>query len=481
MSILAIVLFGLGLFQFYIIFNQTRKYDEKVITDTYSHLKIANEIHKTKRIMKYHRDLYPGEKIRYTYPPMLHVILALLQEKTSLLFRRSISLWFNLLFIVVFSGILFEVYNFSWTKIFLPVGLYLVTPINSSMGINTITPRSLGVLFLFLSVISIAKICVAHMGYSWLLIVGATGLFLTHRMGLQILYLFNVILLIYMMTYQNIGIFILILALQILSFTLAFILTRGQTLYMVIDHLKRIKLHITKGNQGSGVTKLGDPISIFRQNPMVILLVPIIFFSWQNKELGQDYFILLIMCLLILFLSVFWIWGSGERHILFATPFIILLYCYNSPNLILLLIPVTISCYVNYKTLKYRRMEYKDVEENWDVLAKKINDEDGRTLMILPEIKIPYLYYRTEKTLYSGAHDSYAVTFNRCIFLWRLKEHDHIKRMVNHYRCDLILVRKNYKNEKLWEYLRERYLKVMEGISYSLWKNSDEKKNSIIG
>ncbi len=86
---------------------------------------------------------------------------------------------------------------------------------------------------------------------------------------------------------------------------------------------------------------------------------------------------------------------------------------------------------------------------------------------------IPYLVYNTGKILYAGAHDSHAMTFNRFIFLWRLQEHEHIVKMVERYRSDLVLVRKDYQNDTLREYLKQQYLKVMDGISYALWKNVD--------
>jgi len=278
---------------------------------------------------------------------------------------------------------------------------------------------------------------------------------------------------IYLVTFQDIRIGIIIFGLQALSFVLVYILTGGQTLYMVKDHLKRIKLHITKGNQGSGTTKLGNPINIIRQNPMIILLIPVSFSLWQNNEVTQDLVIYFLMCLLILFLSVFWIWGSGERHILFATPFIILLYCYDQPSIFMVLIPVAMACYVNFKHLIYRKPEESKIDENWDVLVKSIQNEDGKTLMILPEINIPYLFYTTGKVLYSGAHDSYAMTFNRFNFLWRLNDYEHIAKMVDHYRSDLVLIRKDYPNDPLMKYLEWQYFKVIDGISYTLWKNTD--------
>ena len=124
------------------------KKNDLVKTDTYSHLRIAEELHDYRGITSYHKSYFPNKKLRYTYPPLLHIILAFLQERSSISFRRALSLLLNLLVVSIFASILYAVFNFSADKIALASTLYLINSLNY-FETEAVTPRALGILFFF--------------------------------------------------------------------------------------------------------------------------------------------------------------------------------------------------------------------------------------------------------------------------------------------------------------------------------------------
>lgn len=452
------------------------KKNDLVQNDTYSHLRIAEELHDYRGIIPYHKSYFPNKKLRYTYPPLLHIILAFLQERGSISFRKALSLWLNLLVVPIFALILFAVFNFSTDKIALASGLYLISSVNY-FETNAVTPRSLGILFLFLAGVGIAQFYSGNTQHWPIIVIGMAGLFLSHRMGVQILLFFSVVFTIIAFVSFELTFFWLWLFLSI-SFLSAVLFTKGQVFYVLKDHFKRIHLHMVTGRQDDGKKKLGNLLRIVSKNPLVLLLPFLIFkLPWTRNDnyIQSPLFVMMLICFVILFLSVFWIWGSAERHILFASPFLLILYFSQKTipdNYFLLLFPVILLILIKdlYSLWYIKQNKENRVDDDWRELASLIKKLKGRKLLILPEINIPYLTYATKKVILAGAHDSSAVLFNRILLKRRLNEHSHIKNMVEEFNSDLVLIGNNYNNPLLKEYLNNHYMTRIHKCNHVLWE-----------
>lgn len=452
------------------------KKNDLVNADTYSHLRTAEELHDYRGIILYHSSYYPYKKLRYTYPPLLHVILAFLQERSSIYFRRTLSLWLNLLVVLVFAFVLYAVFDFSAEKIALAGGLYLITSVNY-FETNAVTPRPLGILFFFIAGLGIVQFFSGNT-QSWpYIVIGAAGLFLSHRMGVQTFLLFSIVFTIIAFVSFELIIFWLWVFLS-MSFLITFLFTKGQVFHVLKDHFKRIHLHIMTGSQDDGGKKLGNPLRIVSKNPLILLLPFLIFkLPWTRNDnyIQNPLFVMMLICFVILFLSVFWIWGSAERHILFASPFLLILYFSQKTipnNYLFLLFPVLILIVVKnlYSIWYVKRNKENRVDDDWRELASLIKKLKGRKLLILPEINIPYLTYATKKVIFSGAHDSSAVLFNRILLKRRLNEHSHIKKMAEKFNSDLVLIGDNYNNPLLAEYLNNHYMTRIHKCNHVLWE-----------
>ena len=452
------------------------KKNDLVYADTYSHLRVAEEIHDFRGIIPFYKSYFPNKKIRYTYPPMVHIILAVLQKKTSLTFRRTLSIWLNLLVAIIFAFILYSVFDFSSGKVALACGLYLINSMHY-FETNVITPRFLGILFFLLAGVGVAQFYAGNTAYWPFILIGSTGLFLSHRMGVQILLFFGVVYTIVLLTLSNFCFYWLWIFLSA-SFAAALLLTQGQGLYVLKDHIKRIWLHIKTGNQEDGGKKIGSPFLILRKNPLVLLFLFSLYkmISGQNSwDTNSPLFVIFIICCVILFLSLFWVWGSGERHIIFMSPFLLVLYFSQEPiskDYLILLIPVLILIVIKILYSIWLAKE-KGVDREWEELASSIKNEKGDKLLVLPEISIPYLTYTTKKIIFSGAHDSSAVTFNRVLLKRRLNEHTHIKNQVEGFNSDLILLGDSYRNPPLSDYLKANYSPCFHKNHFVLWKKRD--------
>ncbi len=466
-------------FQFFLNYVFIKKNDF-VNTDTYSHLRIAEELREYRGLIPYYKSYFPNEKLRYTYPPLLHIFLAVLQKRTPLIFRRALPLWLNLFVVSIFALILHSIFNFTADKVLLACGLYLINSLNT-FETNAITPRFFGILFFFLAGVGIAQFYSGNTQYWPYIVIGSTGLFLSHRMGVQILLFFSAVFTIILLISFDFHFFWLWLFLLI-SFVIALLGTRGQVFYVFKDHLKRIYLHIVFGNQEDGGRKMGNPFIVIRKNPLILLL-PFYIYNLtltQNLRYTNHYlFVIFIVCCTILFMSIFWIWGSGERHIIFASPFLLILHfsqkTISNINL-LILIPVLILIVMKDLYSIWCTKE-NSVDKEWRELASLIKNEKGKTLFILPEINIPYLTYATKKIIFSGAHDSSAVLFNRVLLKRRLNEHSHIKNMAEEFNSDLVLLGENYNNPLLIEYLKKHYSPKVHKCHHVLWNKINEIEN----
>ena len=448
-----------------------------VDSDTYSHLRIAEEFVEEKGLIKYHKCYYPGEKLKYTYPPMLHYILFILYNFTSLYFKKSISLWFSFLTCITFGITLYFNFDFNFSTIVIVSILFFIS--NGTETLRVITPRPLGIFFFFLTLLGMSA-C-AHEGKDYFLLMGAGSgfLFLTHRMGVQILILLILAMLPLSLVISDIPVIIYFTSL-ILSFLLAFALTKGQIFHVLKDHIKRIVYHISYGNQWDGTKRLGSIKKIVLQNPLIIFplsSMPINYFFIENNLWNSD-IIFLITISFILFLSIFWIWGSGERHIIFATPLILIEASFliqQNVGYTLIFIPsILIILKLLYNSWGARGEVFEYVDNEWKRFGEILRNQRGKSILLLPQTTILYLVYTSKKAFISAAHCSTRMTFNRLQIKWKLDDHQHIYDLAIRHAPDIILNENKYHNPRLDRFLLERY-KLNEVVKdYKIWILNNE-------
>jgi hypothetical protein len=113
--------------------------------DAYSHIRIAREISKQKKLPKKLGFFVAKKPVNYTLPPLLHLILAPFSKmdyKKLILFPNIINLLITLevFFIISLKTSTIELAFFG-------AAIYLLTRINT-VGTSSLTPRQLGLLFL---------------------------------------------------------------------------------------------------------------------------------------------------------------------------------------------------------------------------------------------------------------------------------------------------------------------------------------------
>ncbi|GAG13064.1 unnamed protein product, partial [marine sediment metagenome] len=150
-----------------------------------------------------------------------------------------------------------------------------------------------------------------------------------------------------------------------------------------------------------------------------------------------------------------------------------------SDNYLMILFPVLILIVIKnlYSIWYVKGNKEIRVDNDWRELASIIKNNKGKKLLILPEINIPYLTYATKKVIFSGAHDSSAVLFNRILLKRKLNEHSHIKNMAEEFNSDLILIGDYYKNPLLKEYLNKHYRACVHKCEHILWEKNKCKGN----
>ena len=474
-EIFIILVVIIALFQNYNTYYKIRKYD-LVDSDTYSHLRIAQEIRENGWIMKYHTCYFPGEKLLYTYPPMLHIVLALLQNRFSLIFTKCLSILLNLATGMVVGITMYYILNIPLDKSILSAGLFIITH-GILEATRVITPRSFGILFLFLSVVGMSEYSTGEIQYCLLVIISSTCLYLSHRMGSQILIIFHVALIIIspLIGYSLMFQFVLF---QIISIMIALILTNGQIRLVMTDHWSRVLLHFKYGNQWDGNKRLGNIKRIITMNSLLFLLPwPIAesMINMQNIPTPGPMTLYYVMIVVLLLLSIFWIWGSGERHIIFASPYILITYFEMDDNksmylLMLAMIFILLIAVRNLSNNWHKRNEtHNIVDDSWVKLANLIIDSQEHNILVLPDISISYLVYKTKKIFISSAHDSKAITFNRLKLKWRLNDHSYILDSVKTLNPSLLLIGENYNNKYLSEWLMKEYTLAGNEAKYNLW------------
>lgn len=407
------------------------------------HLLCAKEIRENKGIFKYHQRFFPGKKVEYTYPPLLHIILSFLvgriTDKYLLLWPIVMNFLLSISLFLVCLIMKYPVYNSLIVSL-----LFLIMPSNIR-GAVSITPRHLGILFFFLSFdFGFLAVQQNSVGYYSLSVFSLSLLLISHRMGAQLAVicasLCVVFLIIQDLFYAFWG------ALWLAGgYGFAVVLSGGHYNKVLKDHIKRLKLHFSFGPQTGNPKRLGNPLDVVLHNPFIIIFIYIFIFHMDIiKDTHNAH--LWITSIGIIFTSIFWIWGSGERHIIFLAPFVsILLLDIRFQDFPVVFMLCFILCLVSIgiylKTMYGKNLIPTETIETYNYLN---NQSKADIVLVTPKIASPAFVYYVNKRIFAYPHDVGAMEFNRLAVRYKLNDTDYVVCLINENKIDTILNNKAF-------------------------------------
>jgi len=437
--------------------------------DGWFHLQCAKEIKKNKAVFRYHEKFFPGKKVPYTYPPFLHVFLSFFVGRIP---GKMLFLWpviMNILLgVTIFLVSCFL--NYPLKESLLVSILFLIIPSNIKGNIS-ITPRQLGMLFFFLSIL-FATLAIRNNSLCLYLI--SIFLFalllLTHRMGAQLIFIIATFFIV-IFAFYNSHLIIYTMVWFVGGFMIALIISCGFYKKVFIDHLKRLKLHFKYGSQSGKGKQLGNPVKILARNPFLLfILIECIFKLYYRNSFSVFTFILLITSTVIFMVAVFWIWGSGERHIIFAAPIISLLLLdinfVDHIKLFSIFSSITVLASLYYIKTSYNKHIFP--EATFEVY-KYLNEESScRLVAILPNVAMPSFVYFVNKKIFSYPHDAGAMEFNRLQVRYKLSDSQYIRNLLLRSGVDALLIKKDFPASDLLKMIK--FTKVFENNLWQLYE-----------
>ena len=450
--------------------------DRRADLDSYSHLRISRLIWQSKAISAGYDCYYPGKSIPYSYPPLLHILLALFFRGQNSSAGRSFSIemiWFGAIIlgvVSVFGG------SYSLVQAVVFSALYVLTSLVND-DCNVITPRPIGMLIFALIVIGSAG---ALEGWEIqpqvLQVLLMTLLLFTHRMATQVL-------LSLVISYSLIGVILDINWWFVYNFGIAVVLASvvaGKLFFRVVkDHFMRLKLHIRHGDQWIGDAQFGDYKKILRMSPVLGLWLA---YLWTSASVGQFGINSLAqipqMAIVVsLALSVGWKWGSGERHVIFASPIIIYLVVPHLGEP--LIASAGVLCAVIYLR-EWRKSIYVDQASgglkldspNMKELIKYVREGSPQRYLLIPDRTITFVTMMTGKVFYSGGHSSMAVAFDRQMIKSALNDPPTLRRQISKIGPEAIIFRKTKILPEPDLVIPPNYLSVFSNSEYTVFHHS---------
>jgi hypothetical protein len=229
------------------------------------------------------------------------------------------------------------------------------------------------------------------------------------------------------------------------GYLFAVVLSGGHYNKVLKDHIKRLKLHFNFGPQTGNPKRLGSPLEVVLHNPFIVFFTYIFIF---HMDIIRDTpnALLWITSIGIVFTSIFWIWGSGERHIIFSAPFAsILLLDIQFQDfpvvfmLCFLLCLISIGIYL--KTMYGKNLIPKETIETYNFLNNQRKDD---LVLVTPKISSPAFVYYVDKRIFAYPHDAGAMEFNRLAVRHKLNEADYMAGLINQNKIDTILNNKAF-------------------------------------
>jgi uncharacterized membrane protein YhaH (DUF805 family) len=235
---------------------------------------------------------------------------------------------------------------------------------------------------------------------------------------------------------------LLLLIILIASFLVTITITGRRYLDILKDHLQRVFIHFREGEQNTGQKRLGNPIRLFFMNPWLILLFLLIL----NKGSFNYSLISLSSLIIIALLSVFWVWGSGPRHFYFASTIITAMIVEQIGNelsvsfQIIIMLLSLFSLFLIIRDFKAQKSNIlsKDLIACFNFLKNK----KGDLVLVLPNIACPALLYFTDKKIFSAAHGSKALTFNKGLMKKNRENIHFLENLIKKYKINWVILNK---------------------------------------
>lgn len=290
--------------------------------------------------------------------------------------------------------------------------VFLLTPINSTMSAE-LTPRS-PALFWLTVFIAASSVYVAGGGVVWLGIgaVAAMLAVMTQRMVTQILLLVSPVVAIGFAFGGRTGEAGVVIAL-VLGLALAWATTGGRYGPVIADHLRRVLVHASMGQQQRLRREFGRPRHIVKANPWLLLLAASLF---AGNGLAGELWLSAAFVVGMLVLAVVWVMGNSVNHVYFASPLVAWLLAATLPTGVAwqaAVAVVTAVCVV-LVVREFRVVMKARLADEWLEAFRFVAGQNltGRAL-VLPKVSFPPLPYYTRLVMVSGGHGSKAMTFNR--------------------------------------------------------------------
>lgn len=383
--------------------------------DGFFHIVCAKEFRIARGIPLCHSQYRPGRVVPYTYPPLLHALLSVFVDRLSLRGMLLLPLFFTLTLACTVGLVIWHLGG-NMENTALGILIFLATPSNIK-GAVAITPRQLGILFFFLFFIFwpsiLPKQWNAFVVNVILMSIPLALLLLSHRMGSQLAVICTIVSV--LISDTIVRHIVWASSCWILAIIIAIALSRGQYIRVLLDHLHRLTLHFKYGPQSGEPKRFGRLQSILGYNPFVLTL-PILLYQDRMDHLSIELSHVLMVASSILAISYLWIWGSGERHAIFLTPFMPILIVRSdmlNHNLTMLLIMLTYSILLDFYYL-YRQHDANILPDETIEAYNWIRLQSTASIFaVLPKIASPAFVYFTGKKICAYPHDAGAMEFNR--------------------------------------------------------------------
>jgi hypothetical protein len=299
--------------------------------DTFYHLKVADQIRHEGRLPEtVHGFLYNGT---YAYPPLLHILLAVLKGRAA----RLVPLFCDLITAGLVFAATFSLSSRNLTLGLLSSTLYLAIPINYSDSLS-LNPRSLGSMFF-----TVVMMCVLVLPESWLTLPFACIyglLLLSHKLTAQVSW---VVLGALALSLPEVGLRLMIGV--VLGFGFAILVTKGFYRKVLREHLGYLRFHVRFGgfNRRKSFT---HPLVLLRSNPFLILMPFIIFLDLSR---GMSYTVLLLWVFATTGFAFLWRYGEGYRFASQASSGAAILVALSGENLLVAAICALVIVYCMWR------------------------------------------------------------------------------------------------------------------------------------
>lgn len=284
--------------------------------DSYYHLTAARQIWKEKKIpSKLESFLFEGT---YTYPPILHVLLAPIIRFKKITLGRMVSPIFDMLIGVL---VFYVATDFFGEEIgLISFLIYVITPINVIESIK-LTPRTIGQFFLTLFMFSVFYVDSNPFQLLLLIPIISTAIvLLSHKMATQSLAMLVIFVsVVYLLVDYNYSIFLMCGLILGVLFTIA--VSKGFYLKIFRGHKAILSYHFKHGDFRKGKKQFLSPVQIVQRWPWIILVpFAMIFLNFEEFFALKNLNFLFIWGVFFVALTILWRFGSGFRYLVFGIP-----------------------------------------------------------------------------------------------------------------------------------------------------------------